>query len=230
MVRRLSFINNFNKTRTSTFTTKRHSHTDACMNIVFYIRKPFVFRFITKHRRKTWRRRKHMFEYVLYLNILSLWATEYVFFRKLIKFNYSYCITKSSLFVYNLAALRTTNPSVAKNSEHTYLATLPKSIINYFLKLNWKTYQFWQQPINTPVIISSFFVNNPTDEIFKTCLISGGFVYSSTTLVAFSNALNDSNLTSYSNLIDIITHQYVYNMIVEVYKLHILLTWLLINK
>lgn len=227
MVRRLSFINDFNKTRTYTFNTRRHSHTDVCMNTVFYVRKPFTFRFITKHRRKTWRRRKHLFEYVLYLNILSLWATEYTFFRKIVKFNYTYCITKTSLFVYNLAMLRSTSPAVAKNSEFSYLATLSKTSLKYFWKFNWKTYQFWQQSLNTPIVISSFFINANTDDLYKTCMISVGLQYTTSTLTSYTTELTTNHIESFHSLLDNVWTDYIYLFLVEIYKLQILL---IINK
>lgn len=73
MVRRLSYINSFNQVKTYVFKKQRQSKVDKCVTTVFYMRRPFMFKFITKHqKRRQWKRRKHNFEYILYLNILSL--------------------------------------------------------------------------------------------------------------------------------------------------------------
>lgn len=222
MVRRLSFINSFNLTRADDFTSLRLSKIDASVNVMYFMRKPFIYRFVSKHhRRQPWRRRKHNFEYILYTTILGMWSTEYVFFRKMVKFNYNYCIHKTSLFVYNLAVLRSTCPSVARNSENVYLATLPKTIINYCLKFAISSYTYWRQSVGTMVVISSYYRNQPTDEVFKKCLISPGFTYSTSTLVPFREK-------SYLALSDTVTQlcisrleQYHLAMLLELYKLWI---------
>ena len=221
MVRRLSFINNFNSARSYNFNTQSHSHTDVCMNTVFYLRKPF--KFTTKHTRRYWRRRKHNFEYVLYTNILNSWSVEYVFFRNNIKFTYNYCITKSSLVAYNLAELRGTIPALAKNSEHVYLSTLTKVVIRYFYSSNIPTYAYWQHPVNTLITFSSFYKNAETDEIFKTCLISPSFVYSTSTLHPYSNDRSIHSSESYEILFNSIFETYSFQWISEIYKISTLL-------
>jgi len=224
MVRRLSFINTFNQIQTSNLKTLRISRIDASVNALYYMRQPFTYRFITKHhRRYAWRRRKHNFEYTLYLNILSMWASEYVFMRKLIKFNYNYCITKTSLLVYNLASLRNTSSALAKNSEHVYLATLSKNIINYFLKFQYNFHTYWRQSVETSLVFSSYYQNAPTDEIFKTNLISPSYLYSTSTLYPISNTSYLNFNDSWDLLFDQIFVKYYYSIMTEIYKIHILL-------
>jgi len=220
MVRRLSFINNFNLTRSGEFTPLQLNKIDASVNVAYFMRKPFIYRFISKHhRRQPWRRRKHNFEYILYTTILSMWSTEYVFFRKMIKFNYNYCIHKTSLFVYNLAVLRSTCPAMARNSENVYLATLPKTIISYFFKSAVNVYTYWRQSVGTMVVVSSYYQNQPTDEVFKKCLISPGYMYSPSTLAP----LREKNyLTSIDTIAQLYTHlfeKYHLAMILELYKI-----------
>lgn len=231
MVRRLSFINSFNTTRTVNFNAWQLSKIDASVNTVYYMRKPFIFRFITKHhRRQPWRRRKHSFEYILYTNILGMWSTEYVFFRKMIKFNYNYCITKSSLLVYNLAGLRSACPSVAKNSENTYFAILPKTIVNYFNKLQFNIYTFWRQPVEASVVISSYYQNKPTDEVFKHCLISPSHTYSTSTIAAYDETSYLTSTDSMNQWLDVMLSKRVNALLLEVYKLHIYLILLSIHQ
>lgn len=214
--------------KTYTFKSRRRSKVDKCVTTVFYVRRPFVFRFITKHqRRRQWRRRKHSFEYVLYLNILSLWATEYVFCRKLAKFNYNYCIMRSSLIVYNLAALRGTSPALAKNSEHTYIATLPKLLIKYCATRNYNLFKYWYRPTGTPLTVGSYFTNDTyetTKQIFKTYLIHPSYVCSTSTLSPYYENFNKNLLESYDDLYETLLVKHHYALLVELYKIHILLT------
>lgn len=228
MIRRLSFINNFNTVRALDYTLQHHSHMDVCMNTVFYLRRPF--KFTTKHRRRSWRRRKHNFEYVLYFNVLGMWSTEYVFFRNNIKFTYNYCITKTSLLVYNLADLRGTVPALAKHSEHVYMSTLSKTIVNYFSFLQVPTYRYWRNPVNTLLVFSSSYRNPDTDEVLKTCLISPGYHYSTSTLSPYRSESYYSHHDSYTNLIDSLLNTYNHQWILEFYKISTLLTLYILNK
>jgi hypothetical protein len=52
MVRRLSFINNFNLVRSGEFTSLQLNKIDASVNVTFFMRKPFIYRFISKHHRR----------------------------------------------------------------------------------------------------------------------------------------------------------------------------------
>lgn len=220
MVRRLSFINNFNYIRTFTFDTQSHSHTDVCMNTVFYLRKPF--KFISKHTRRSWKRRKHRFEYVLYLNILSLWSAEYTFFKKSVKFTYSYCIYKTSLLVYNLASLRGTISTSANNSEKAYLVTLPKAVVCYFTMSQINIYKYWNNPVNTLLVFSSFYKNTATWDTFKTDSISPSYICSPTSIHTYHTKWSSCQNICLDDIVSntLMTHNT--NMAVEIYKLHIL--------
>lgn len=225
MVRRLSYINNFNEFCVRDFKPFQIGRINVSCRTVYWARKKSNYRFITRNRgrRVQWRRRKHNFEYILYTNILGMWSTEYTFFKKMIKFNYNYCISKSSLLVYNLAVLRGTCPSIAKHSEHTYLATLPKTIVNYFLKLQSYTHPFWRQQVGTLVTIGSFFINNPTDEVFKMCLISPSHLYTTTTLVPYQNDNYLSKIDCCDELFFQLFVKYNTAILVELYRIHVLL-------
>jgi len=220
MIRRLSFINNFNHIRTFTFDMQSHSHTDVCMNTVFYLRKPF--KFVSKHTRRSWKRRKHRFEYVLYLNILSLWSSEYAFFKKNIKFTYSYCIYKTSLLVYNLASLRGTISTLANNSEKAYLTTLPKSVIYYFTMSQINIYKYWNNPVNTLLVFSSFYKSTATWDTFKTDSISPSYICSVASLHPYHLKWSIYQNTCLDNVINGLFMTYNTNIAIEVYKLHIL--------
>ena len=183
-----------------------------------------TFRFITKHTRRSWKRRKHAFEYILYVNVLSFWSCEYMFFKKNIRFNYNYCIDKSSLLVYNLANLRGTVSSLAKNSENSYLAVLPKTIVNYFSSSNMSLYRYWLKPVNTLLVFSSFYRNSPTDVVFKTCLTSPSFIYTTTTMYPDTGELYTLGNDSLESLFTQLLINNYYQLIIEIYKINTLIT------
>jgi hypothetical protein len=228
MVRRLSFINNFNNVRTFTFAKQSHSHTDVCMNTVFYLRKPF--KFISKHTRRSWKRRKHRFEYILYLNILSLWSAEYSFFKKSIKFTYSYCIYKTSLLVYNLAGLRGTISTLANNSEKAYLTTLPKIVVRYFTLSQMNIYKFWLNPVNTLLVFSSFYNNTATWSTFKTDSTAPSHICSPSMLYPYHVNWSNHQNTNLGGVFSEIFTAYNTQLLIEMYKLYILFSLNIINK
>lgn len=239
MVRRLSFINTFNQVNAFHLKMLSVVRFDAVTNTVFYLRRPklFFYTFITRHhyRRKAWVRRKHRLEYVLYLTVLNGWAVEYAFMKKMIKFNYNYCITKTSLLVSNLALLRSMNPSIANNSEHVYLTSLPKEIIRYFLKLQYNFHTYWRQKTDSLMVFSSYYQNITTfdfgeREVRRRCLIKPNLIYSTSSIAPISEKPYFKPLDSWSNLLDVILPDYHYSILVEIYKLHILITIILLYK
>lgn len=137
---------------------------------------------------------------------------------------------RSSLVVYNLALLRGTSAALAKNSEHTYLATLPKSIINYCSKLNYNLFKYWYQTTNSPLIIGSYFLNDsnePLKQIFKNYFTHPSYVYTTTTLAPHNVLINNNLVDSYIDLCDVILFNNHHAILTELYKIHILL---LVNR
>lgn len=232
MVRRLSFINSFNNIQKRNYNLRRQSAITVSINTLYYVNRPINFNFTTAtpFNRQGWCRRRRKFKHLLYINLLGLWSTDYVFCRKLIKFNYNYCINKTSLIVHNLAALRGEPDAVAKYSEHVYLATLPKSIIYYLLAHNYKIFNYWKQVTGASLIISSQYINNPEDRLFKTCYISPNYLYSTSTIAPHSiKTLNNDNFII-DNLINTILWRYIQANVLELYKIHVLLTFYILNN
>lgn len=228
MSRRFTYLNTLNSLVCLDYKLRRSSHTAVTLRKVARMRKyeRLGFRFITKHqKRKLWKHRKHYFNYVVYLNILSLWSTEYVFFRKLIKFNYNYCIFKSTLLVHNLALLRNSHPATAKDSENTYLATLPQTLLYYFWKTNVRHYKFWLNSIEASLTVGSYSVNteNTQKQVFKTYLMNPCYFYNSSTMYTYSDEIPSSTQNPLSTYYDTIADDFYEVYLVEFYKLHILL-------
>lgn len=193
---------------------------DVCMNTVFYLRRHY--KFTTKHMRRIWKRRKHHFEYILYLNVLSQWSAEYAFFRKNIKFTYSYCICKTSLLAYNLAGLRDAIFASATNSERAYLTSLPKTLVRYFTSSQIGTYFYWTGPVNTLLVFSSFYQNAQVPNMRKICAMSPSYVYSPSALAAYHDGWLKYQSSNYHALLIQPIVDYSYQLLTEIYKLHVM--------
>jgi len=235
MIRRFEYINTINNIVLRDFTTRRWNSVIISFKKVARLNRyeHLSFRFITKHEmRRAWKKRKHSFEYVLYLNVLSLWSTEYVFFRKLIKFNYNYCIAKSTLFVHNYALLRCEIPATTVNSENTYLARLPRVALSYFLKINIRRYKFWLQNLDTTLTVGSYSSNNEIDskEVAKSCFMNPAYTYSSSVMYSHNTSVEESVTGDELNTFIATSEERYIVQTYELYKLHVLLNLIKINK
>lgn len=134
---------------------------------------------------------------------------------------------KSSLLVHNLALLRGTSPALAKNSENTYIATLPKSLIGYYSRLNYSLFKYWYRPTSTQLTVGSFFLNDLNEtskQIRKTCFIQPSYIYSTTTLTPHTTNVTNVMIDSYNELFNCVLANHSLFMLNELYKIHILLT------
>ena len=227
MIRRFEYINTVNNIVLRDFKIRRYSSVIISFKKVARLNRheQLSFRFITKHeKRKAWKRRKHSFEYVLYLSVLSLWSTEYVFFRKLVKFNYNYCIAKSTLFVHNLALLRGDVPATTVNSENTYLARLPRIVLAYFLKINIHRYKFWLQNLDTTLTLGSYSTNNEEDEVAKSCFMSPAYTYNSSVMYPHTVDVAEHDMKLEIDQFLTTNEEYYMLQVHELYKLHVLLS------
>lgn len=133
---------------------------------------------------------------------------------------------KSSLLVYNLALLRGTDPALAKNSENTYIATLPKSLIKYYSRLNYSLFKYWYKPTGTQLTVGSFFLNDLNEtskQIRKTCFIQPSYIYSTTTLTPYTTTVTSTMIDSYNDLFNYVLINHSFSMLNELYKIHVLL-------
>jgi len=132
----------------------------------------------------------------------------------------------SSLIVYNLAALRGTSPALAKNSEHTYIATLPKLLIKYCVNLNYSLFKYWYQPTGTSLVVGSYFTNDTpetTKQIFKTYFTHPSYICSTSALSPYYENFNKNLLESYDDLYNTLLLKHHYATLIELYKIHILI-------
>ena len=84
MVRRWSFIGRTNKSLYTLYTPLQHYLVDTNVNSVMYLRK--VHSFFTQTRRRSWARRKHLYNWLIGSSLLKFWAKRYRIYRNIHKF------------------------------------------------------------------------------------------------------------------------------------------------
>ena len=107
MVRRWSFIGRTNKSLYSLYIPLQHYLIDANVNSVMYLRKSHSF--FTKTRRRSWARRKHLYNWLIGSSLLKFWAKRYRVYRNMYK------------FIQNVFAMRTSFLTFGAFFNHTIL-------------------------------------------------------------------------------------------------------------
>ena len=107
MIRRWSFIGQTNKSLYSLYIPLQHYLIDANVNSVMYLRKSHSF--FTKTRRRSWARRKHLYNWLIGSSLLKFWAKRYRVYRNMHK------------FLQNVFAMRTSFLTFGAFFNHTML-------------------------------------------------------------------------------------------------------------
>lgn len=134
MVRRWSYLNqiNFKKDLLPNTVGSGDLTIQALHQVTFkattYYRKPLYNPLITKITRKSFFRRKHLNSWVIYQNILTLWAKEYLFFRKYARVVLAFFFFKNNILTYNLLVHSNTSIDKIKGLEGLHITHLVRSI------------------------------------------------------------------------------------------------------
>ena len=137
MVRRWSYLNQINLSvgqkliANSSPNSLLKGHHQVAFKATTYYRKPMYNPTITKLTRKSFFRRKHLNSWFIYQNILTLWAKEYLFFRKYSRVVLSFFFFKNNFLTYNL--LVHTNSSIEgfQGLETLQLTHLVRSVTSF---------------------------------------------------------------------------------------------------
>lgn len=103
MVRRWSYLNAINNSFESrdSLNVLVQVFQQTTFKATTYYRKPLYNPRITKLTRKNFYRRRHLNNWIVYQNIITLWAKEYLFFRKYSRTLLSIFFYKTSFLTYN---------------------------------------------------------------------------------------------------------------------------------
>lgn len=170
MVRRWSYVNQLNSVSFSNYSSLDFAHYDATFRANIHFKRDIHS--ISKLSRKSWSRRRHLNNWLIYQNLLSNWSNEYLFFKQYSKFTFNYQLFKNSFFSHNLMILRKSSNSQLKGMESFISSPFISRISNYFNRLNFSTYLFFKRLKNnswvflttpgttsTPKLLESFNLN-----------------------------------------------------------------------
>ena len=132
MVRRWSYLNSINNIFFNQYKSLNFVHYEQSFktNIVFK-KEISPLSLIT---RKSWSRRKHLTNWLIYQNVLTDWSKDYIFFKKYNKFTLVYRMFKNSFFSYNLFLIKKLNVSASVGSEKIIFSSLTSKISKYCSK------------------------------------------------------------------------------------------------
>ena len=143
MVRRWSYLNLINTTFSSEHKALAFAHHYVTFKATTYYRKS-IHR-ITKLSRRSWSRRKHIHNWLLYQNLVANWAQDYLFFRKYNRWALTLNLFRNSYLTHNLLILKSASIFDFDGSEEVVVSKFVRRIIRYSSKLNAQMYCFFHK-------------------------------------------------------------------------------------
>lgn len=143
MVRRWSYLNLINTTFSSEHKALAFAHHYVTFKATTYYRKS-IHR-ITKLSRRSWSRRKHIHNWLLYQNLVANWAQDYLFFRKYNRWALTLNLFRNSYLTHNLLIIKSASTPDFDGSEEVVVSNLVRRIIRYSSKLNAQMYRFFHK-------------------------------------------------------------------------------------
>ena len=137
MVRRWSYLNQINISRGDSLPQSGlgssiiKSHHQVTFKATTYYRKPLYNPLVTKITRKSFFRRKHLNSWIIYQNILTLWAKEYLFFRKYSRTLLAFFFFKTNILMYNVLIYSNLAVDKLKGLENFHLTHLVRSVSSF---------------------------------------------------------------------------------------------------
>lgn len=135
MVRRWSHLNNINSNffsgtyKNTNDLLSRHNMT-TFKSTTYYRNKLYV-QDITKIRRKSFFRRRHLSNWLPYFFVLNNWALDYLFFRKYSKTLLAINLTKNNYIVYNNSNLLNSTVGETPQFNGFFITFLSSRVFNY---------------------------------------------------------------------------------------------------
>ena len=126
MVRRWSFIGFANKSLYSFYKPLQHYLVDVNVNSVMYLRK--VHSFFTHTRRRSWARRKHMYNWLISSSLLKFWATRYRTHRNTHKFLQNIFAMKTSFLTFGVYFKRSKLLQILQQSSEFVVSNTTKTL------------------------------------------------------------------------------------------------------
>jgi len=214
MVRGWSYVNQLNNIFFDKYSYLNFIHYESTFKSNVYFKKNT--KSITKLSRKSWSRRKHLTNWLVYQNVFSNWSNDYLFFKQYSKFIFNYQLLKHSFLTYNFMLLKKKNNFYIKNVESFISSSFLNRLSNYFNKLNFNSYLFLKKFKNNQwFFISSF---SDTNIIKYNNTINNNTIYSTSQLNYYPTVFNNTRSDYIKQILDT-----VFNIILkkntEIYKI-----------
>jgi len=174
--------------------------------------------------RRSWARRKHTNQWLVYYSILSNWSSDYRFFTRYTKSMLTQNLFINSFLTYNFLMLKQLPSSAFNGSEFFIYSFITKRVYNYFLK--YRTINF-----NIFTVVRNYnlcMLTQPQVEEAWTPInltqINATYKFSQNTL---SSSLYEGKVAGSHALLEIynLINQVIYINNVSTYKMLILLTY-----
>lgn len=222
MVRRWSYINQLNNYKWTNGSMDYKFlafalHKTTFKDTTYYRRK---IRYFSRLARRSWARRKHLGNWVVYQNVLSDWSQDYLFFRKYNRFILNVQLFKNSFFVFNLLIFTKIGISNFMDAEKVMISSLIHRVSRYYCRIN---PYFWTIPKSFRSISWLYATTSLTIEEVKT---SSPFTtdpllirHQSSFFPSLPSLDHFHWLQTFTNYL----YQLIFLKIIEIYKITILL-------
>lgn len=219
MVRRWSYINQINRNSSYPYKVFQKISNEAVFKETTVFRKDRTL--ISLVRRKSWGRRRHLNQWLLYHNILADWSQEYNFFKRYLRFLLVKSLYKHSFFLYNILFLLPNSSGFYTGFEFINYVTVTKKVINYCLQKNYKQWHIYQFLKHSSILYCT--TNN--DKFFsgKLSPFQTSLVYKVDGSLVRNPSIKSSIFESLIQHVELINNQLVLNISLEIYKILVLL-------
>lgn len=129
MIRRWSYLNSLNYIFFSQYKSLNFVYYEQSFKTNIFFKKNINY--ISVLSRKSWSRRKHLHNWMVYQNIFSDWSTDYLFFKQYNNFTFNYQLFRNSFVCYNTIILKKLTPLTSVGLEKFSYSSLTKKIMAY---------------------------------------------------------------------------------------------------
>ena len=126
MIRRWSFIGYTNNLLHRRYVSLQHYLIDSNVNSVMYLRKTHSF--FTRTRRRSWARRKHLYNWLGVANIFKFWAKRYRVYRNTHKFLQNIFSSQHSFLTFNVYFTQNKLLQTLRQSSELIISSTTKSL------------------------------------------------------------------------------------------------------
>lgn len=218
MIRRWSYLNNINHIFFDQYRLLNFVHYEQSFKTNIVFRREINP--ISAISRKSWSRRKHLTNWLIYQNVLTDWSKDYLFFKKYNRFTFIFQMFKNTFFSYNTFLIKKLNISSTVGSETILFSSVISKIIRYCSKQSSNFYMFLRNYKN----INWLYITTPK-KITNNNPLVGNLINPilSTSQTLFNPSTVDQDATIWLVLI----HQNLFtnfmSQLVTLYKLSIIL-------